>query len=216
MKTPRYILVASLLLFGSTAADGAPSVRGIDVVVSKNGRVAYQGKTDGSGAFATGPLDSGAYVVEFRSSKVAGNKLSLTATGGKKKVIADSVPGEKFGTGGVAMKVDVAASSKLSGQVSVGPLPKQVAAAPAGENVEPVKANVKIINGKRHVWVPGPIGSGMGGRWVEEGSEAAALSTSNKKGGDAEMLRRLQDADSGAATLNHRNTPETPDTGRGP
>ena len=215
MKIPRYILVASLLLFASTVANGAPSVRGIDVVVSKNGRVAYQGKTDGSGAFSTGPLDAGAYVVEFRSNKVAGNTLSLAATGGKKKVIADSIPGEKFGAGGVAMKVDVAASSKLAGQVNLGPLPKQVAAAES-KGMEKVRANVKVINGKRYVWVPAPIGSGMGGRWVEEGSEAAALSTSNKKGGDAEVLRRLQDADSGPATLNHRNDFERSDTGRGP
>lgn len=114
------------------------------------------------------------------------------------------------------MKVDVAASAKLSGQVSIGPLPKQVAAAD-GENAEAVKANVKIINGKKYVWVPGPIGSGMGGRWVEEASEAAAISTSNKRGGDADVLRRLRDGDSGAATLNGRgHLPDQPDTARGP
>ena len=67
-----------------------------------------------------------------------------------------------------------------------------------------MKAIVKVINGKRYVWVPGPIGSNMGGRWVEEGSEAAALSVSNKKGNDGEVLRKLQSADSGAATLNGR------------
>ena len=199
MKTPRYILVASLLLFASTAAHGAPTVRGIDVVVSKDGRIAYQGKTDASGAFTTAPLDSGAYVVEFRSSKMAGNKVSLVAAGGKKKMIADSIPGEKLGGGGVAMKVDVAASSKIAGQVSLGGLPKQVAAVEE-KGTEKVKANVKIINGKRYVWVPGPIGSNMAGRWVEEGSEAAALSTSNKKGGDEEVLRRIQDQSSNVGT----------------
>ncbi len=58
---------------------------------------------------------------------------------------------------------------------------------------EEVKANVKVINGKRHVWVPGAIGSNMGGKWVEEGTEGAALSTSNKKGHDGQVLQHIVD-----------------------
>lgn len=61
--------------------------------------------------------------------------------------------------------------------------------------MEKVRANVKVMNGKRFVWVPAPIGSHMGGKWVEEGSEEAVLSTSNKKGGDGEVLRIRQNLD---------------------
>jgi hypothetical protein len=83
------------------------------------------------------------------------------------------------------MRVQLGKNGKLNGQVS------PEGAAPQ-EKMESVKANVKIINGKRHVWVPGPIGSNIGGRWVEEGTEGAALRT-DKKGGAGEVLQRIQD-----------------------
>ncbi|MBA2271444.1 MAG: hypothetical protein H0W20_12750 [Chthoniobacterales bacterium] len=180
--------------------------------------MSIKAKPSGTGKFGTGPLDPGSYVVEFRSSRLAGSKVSLTAAGGKKNVIADSVAGERFGGGGVAMKVDVAPSARITGQVIAGSLAAAqgaaAAAAPAG--TEKVKANVKIINGKRYVWVPGPIGSNIRGRWVEEGSEAAALVTSNKKGEDTEALRKfLGTHDGGPATLKHRGDFEFNDqTGR--
>jgi hypothetical protein len=83
----------------------------------------------------------------------------LVVSAGKKKVAADTVAGEKFAAGGVAMKVDVGAGLNITGQV---------ASAGAAD------ANVKIIKGKRYVWVKGgETGSNIGGHWVEEGSRAA-------------------------------------------
>ena len=35
------------------------------------------------------------------------------------------------------------------------------------------QANVKTINGKRYIWVPGQLGSNMSGHWVLEGSREA-------------------------------------------
>ncbi|CAN5731969.1 hypothetical protein BH20VER1_BH20VER1_12510 [soil metagenome] len=88
--------------------------------------------------------------------------------------------------------MDVPKAAKLSGQVtSSRAVAASTAAVPPG--MERVRANVKVINGKRHVWVPAPIGSNMGGRWVEEGNEGAALSTSNKKGEDGQVLRHIQE-----------------------
>lgn len=199
MKTPLRSTLLIVALCGGVAAHAAPTTAGIDVTVSKasGGAVAFKGKTDAAGNFSTASLSGGSYVVQFNSPKPAalkGKQLSIAASGGKRNVTANAVPGEKFDGGGVAMKVDVAKGTSLSGKIVTGSLAatQEVKAAPEG--MEPVRANVKIINGKRYVWVPGPIGSQIRGRWVEEGSEASRISTSNKKGGDAEVLRKFQDA----------------------
>jgi len=170
----------------------AANVAGVDVIVKKNGKPMYQGKTDARGNFTTGNLETGAYNVEFRSPKsvdLKGQQLSISVTAGKDAPRQSNADGNQLRSG-VAMSIDVARPAKLTGQVS------SLAAAaktqgPAG--MEAVRANVKVINGKPHVWVPGPIGSNIGGRWVEEGTEGAALRTSNKKGGDAQVLRSIQD-----------------------
>ena len=215
MKTPLRVLIMALAIAatGSTLA----SVPGLDVTVKKNGKAFYHGKTDTSGSFTTNSLEPGAYSVELRAPKsmnLKGQKLAIALSTGKGAPRQSNTDGAHL-QGGVAVNVEVAKTAKLTGQVTQG---ARVAAesSKAPEGMEKVKANVKIINGKRHVWVPGPIGSNVGGRWVEEGSEAAALSTSNRKGGDGEVLRRIQDSNSGAATLGGRGHLETPDTGRGP
>lgn len=200
MKSPlRYSLLV-LTLCGGVAAHAAPATAGLDVVVAKSsGAVAFKGKTDSAGNFSTGALPGGSYIVQFNSANpgLKGKQLSIAASGGKRNVTANAVAGEKFGGGGVAMKVDVAKGSSLTGKVVTGalataqPAAAQVNAAQPGTDA--VRANVKVMNGKRYVWVPGPVGSQIRGRWVEEGSEAARLSTSNKKGEDAEVLRRFQD-----------------------
>lgn len=91
------------------------------------------------------------------------------------------------------MSVEVPKAARLSGKVSAAAGVAAADTAPAPAGYEKVKANVKVINGKRHVWVPAPIGSNMGGKWVEEGTEGAVLNTSNKKGGDAEVLTKIVD-----------------------
>ena len=203
MKILPSVFLMALAVTAATTARA--NVAGVDVTVKKNGKAFYQGKTDTSGSFTTNSLEPGAYSVELRAPKsmnLKGQKLAIAVSAGKGAPRQSNADGGHL-HGGVAMNVDVPKASRLTGQVTqAGKVAADSAQAPKG--MEKVKANVKIINGKRHVWVPGPIGSNMGGRWVEEGSAAAALSTSNRRGGDGDVLRRLQGADSGAATLNGR------------
>jgi hypothetical protein len=142
-------------------------------VTNAAGKVLYKGTTSANGTFATGNLEPGNYVVQFDSkAKIAkGAKFALSASAGKYTVSADSEAGEKFVDPGVAMRVTVASSTKITGQVAAaGSLPKQTQAAPSGKKYS---GPVKIINGKRYIWVLPHTGSVEGGHWVEEGSPEA-------------------------------------------
>ena len=194
MKSPLRIVIASIAAVVVASVHGA-SVPGLDITVKKDGKPVYRGKTDASGSFSTANMEPGAYSIELRSPKtlnLKGQQLAISVIAGKQKPRESKADGGHL-QAGVAMTVEVPRPAKLIGKVnSIGALAAQpTGPVPAG--YERVKANVKVINGKRHVWVPAPIGSNMGGKWVEEGSEAAALSTSNKKGGDAEVLMDIQE-----------------------
>lgn len=193
MKTPLRNLVIAISM--AAAGNVYANVGGVDVTVKKGGKAVYKAKTDTTGSFNTGALEPGAYSVEFRapgSMNLKGQKLAIAITPGKGAPMQSSADGAHL-QGGVAMNVDVAKTARLSGQVTQA---GRVVEAKTPDGMEKVKGNVKVINGKRHVWVPAPIGSNMGGRWVEEGTEGAALSTSNKKGGDGAVLRSIQDQSS--------------------
>ena len=196
MKNPLRNLLLVLSAFVVSAASGA-NIPGLDVTVKKGGKSLFKGKTDTSGKFATGTLEPGSYNVEIKapgSMNLKGQQLAILVKPGKEAPLQSTANGAHLNSG-VAMTVELAKATSLSGQVTQsGRVAAESSKAPEG--YEKVKANVKVINGKRHVWVPAPIGSNMGGRWVEEGTEGAALSTSNKKGGDAEVLRRVQDQSS--------------------
>ena len=114
--------VALVLLACGLSASAAGNPAGIDVLVVKEagGATAYKGKTGAAGSFATAPLDAGSYVVQFKSTALKGDQYSIAAVGGKRAVTAAGVAGEKFSGGGVAMKVEVAGGSRLTGQVAVG------------------------------------------------------------------------------------------------
>ena len=195
MKTiGRTVLWMGAVLAFAALLNGAP-LGGIDVVVKKSGKAVCHARTDAAGSFATPTLEPGSYSVEFRSDKgpdLKGRQVSISVAAGKGTPRQAGSPGEHL-RGGVAVNIDVAAAAKLSGQVTLGGASVSQADAPAPKGMEKVRANVKIINGKRYVWVPAPIGSNMGGKWVEEGTAEARLSTSNKKGEDAEVLRQIQD-----------------------
>jgi hypothetical protein len=135
----------------------------VDVMVAdSSGKVAYKGKTGANGTFSTGKLQPGNYVVQFSGNNVKGT-YALVVSAGKKKVSADAVPGEKFGKGGVAMKVDVGAGMNVTGQVVTAPA--------AGSN-----PNVKVENGVTYYWVKGGTGSNIGGRWLtKEEAKAQGL-----------------------------------------
>ena len=125
MNTTRwYLAFAFSFVLSAAGAPPAPSTAGIEVLVVKDagGSAVFKGKTGSGGSFATGTLEAGTYIVQFTSgsSALKGNQYSIAAVGGQKAVTASAVPGEKFGGGGVAMKVAVAANSKLTGQVVAG------------------------------------------------------------------------------------------------
>jgi hypothetical protein len=147
-----------LLLVVATAAYGG--VPPVNVIVSDaSDKVVFKGTTNVNATFETGNLRPGHYVVQFNSkaADLKGNQYLLVVSAGKKKVIADAVPGERFNGNGVAMRVTVGAGLKITGQVATD----QVMAS-AGS------AEVKVINGKRYVWVKARTGSNIGDHWEEE------------------------------------------------
>jgi len=91
------------------------------------------------------------------------------------------VDGAKFAAGGVAMKVKVAEGTNISGQVANG-----------GSGSQGGGEGVKVINGKRYVWIAPETGSHLPGRWVEEGSpEAKAAGRSSTV--STQAIRNRQD-----------------------
>ena len=182
----------------AVATSNAANLAGIDVIVKKDGKTVSRARTDNSGNFATANLEPGSYNVEFRAqnaSALRGQQLAITVAAGKQKPRQATASGKHLG-GGVAIAMEVPKSAKLSGRIIRTRAEVAQATIKVPEGMEAVKANVKVINGKQHVWVPAPIGSNMGGRWVEAGTEGAALSTSNRKGGDGQVLRSVQDQSS--------------------
>ena len=157
------------VLFAVTAFGGVPPVN--VTVVGGGGKASFKGVTDSKGYFATGNLSPGSYAVQFAtdSSAVKGNNYSIVVSAGKKKVSAGPVMGEKFGKGGVAVKVDVGPGLNITGQIVT---------AQSG----PVK------DGKKMVWIPPQLGSHQPGHWAEEGSveavEAKARTLRSAEGKD--------------------------------
>ncbi len=88
-------------------------------VSDAGGKAAFKGVVKGNGAFATGNLTPGNYVVQFNSTSggMRGKHYAIVVSAGTKKVTADAVPGEKFSGGGVAMRLVVGAGSNITGQV---------------------------------------------------------------------------------------------------
>lgn len=108
------------LVAASLANAGVPSM---NVTVSDStGKAAFKGATKGDGDFATAKLQPGNYVVQFttKNSSLKGGQYSIVVAAGKKKVVANAVAGEKFLSGGVAMKVEVGAGLNITGQVVAG------------------------------------------------------------------------------------------------
>ena len=93
------------------------------------GKLAYTGATKTDGGFATEKMPPGNYVVQFSSKNAAlrGGQYSIIVAAGTKKVVANSVAGDKFLGGGVAMKVPVSTGLNIIGRVSAGVLPGSTA-----------------------------------------------------------------------------------------
>ena len=174
----RTILLALLFVVASAAYGGVPSV---NVIVSDaSGKVAFKGATNANASFATSNLAPGNYVVQFQSRNEAlkGHQYLVVVSAGTKKVIADAVPGEKFHGGGVAMRITVEPGLRITGQVAAD----QVAASAR-------IGKVKLIDGKRYVWVKARTGSNLGDHWEEE-SLAAARNVASMS---MEKFRQIQD-----------------------
>ena len=186
MKTfTRFALsfVGALLLVHSGLAASTSGVQ-ITAKEKSSGKVVYQGQTSVGGKFATPALQSGSYIFEFTSKDAAGFKVAMSGPRNAKQTA---------GRGNrVVFDVEMGKAAKVNGQVmsasAVVETPEK-----KGAPMEKVRANVKVINGKQYVWVPAPLGSNMGGKWVEEGTEGAVLRDTNRKGGDSEVLRHIQD-----------------------
>jgi hypothetical protein len=149
---------AALTVLLSSAHGGIP---GINVIVSdSSGKAAFKGVTGADSTFATSSLPPGDYVIQFRSTNAAlkGNQYLLVVSAGKKKVIADAVAGEQLAGGGVAMKLKVASGLRIAGQVA-----NQESTVVQGLN------KVRLINGRRYVWVQSKLGSNLGPHWEAEG-----------------------------------------------
>ena len=191
LNSPRTCLVACAVAFVALGASAAPSTISFDVVVKQkaNGARVFQGKTDSRGNFATPPLDAGSYSVEFRSKQAAamrGRDITIAINSGKGESTQSTAPADKFASG-VAMNFEIKKPTKLTGQVGADAGAEAVASAKG-----PVVAgSVKIINGKRFVWMPPELGSNMGGKWVPEGSPGAPKA--NVQRGNRETLQRMQD-----------------------
>ena len=61
----------------------------------------------------------------------------------------------------------------------------------SGPTAATSNANVKIINGKRYVWMPAVTGSNMPGRWVPEGSAVTAY---NLQSANPDAVQQLKDS----------------------
>jgi hypothetical protein len=113
----------ALGLFLAVASIASGAVPSMSVTISDSaGNAAFKGATKNDGGFATAALKPGSYVVQFKTTNAAvkGGQYSIVVAAGKKKVVANAVAGDKFLAGGVAMKVEVAAGSGITGQVWAG------------------------------------------------------------------------------------------------
>ncbi|MEY2505193.1 MAG: hypothetical protein QOG27_1473 [Verrucomicrobiota bacterium] len=150
-------VIALLLIVASMAYGAVPPIS--VSVTGADGKTAFKGTTNSTGAFSTTKLQPGNYVVQLSSTSpaVKGNHYAVVVGAGKKKVSASAVPGEKLAGAGVALKVDVGSGLNITGQV-------------AAEDKSAVNKS-----GKKMVWIPQAMGSHVPGHWVEEDSAEAKI-----------------------------------------
>lgn len=162
MKTIlRNLFIGVLALATSAAAATVPPVN--VTVLNSSGKTLFKGATDGKGAFASGKLTPGEYVVQFNSKSAQKTaRYALIASAGKEKVIANGIPGEKL-IAGVAVTIPVGPGMNITAQITG----EDKNSAPVGRN------------GKLMVWIPKTIGSNLAPHWAESDSaEAKGVMTS--------------------------------------
>ena len=197
---PKRAALVCLVFCIATAVQAQESLSGVGVTVrnQSGGTVVYRGATNQHGGFATPSLPPGTYNVEFRAPKsmnLPAKQQLLISLNVARDTVRNSYAAGEHMRGGVAVSVVIASATNLTGQIAPSAGQATAARGPIPDGMEEVRANVKVINGKRYVWVPPILGSNIG-KWAPEGSDEAALSTSNKRGGDTEALQRLQEMSS--------------------
>lgn len=147
---------AFLLSIASMAYAGVPPME--VTVFDASGKLGFKGVLSADGTFGTANLPPGHYVVQFNSKSQGGkgNQYLMVISAGRKKVIATGVSGEKFTSGGVAMRINVGSGLKITGQVANEQRLTREGA-----------SDYRVIDGKAFVWINGGLGSNIGGRWVE-------------------------------------------------
>jgi hypothetical protein len=179
--------IALLLGLASAAHAAVPPVE--VTVFDPSGKVEFQSAVKANSTFATRELPPGKYVVQFNTKSAAVNATQylLVVSAGKKKVIADAVPGEHFARGGVAIRISVGQGLKIEGQL-------------ASEKSGSVAGNpkVKMLNGSRLVWVQHSTGTNVGPHWEEEG----LATMQNVRIVDSNFIRQFQDRDGEGSLLN--------------
>lgn len=170
------VLFAAFATSASYGGEQTRGVAGVDVVVKQNpGKRAV---TDARGNFAFDALAPGSYVLSFRSRKAQDTKTATTdkvtvATsysikidGTKRSVNQSGLTSDKL-LAGVDIRVEVAAGSKVRGQVAAGAL-------------------------KKMVWVPREPGSNIPGHWAEAGTvpHSASNATTHTRDDMREMMSR--------------------------
>src|SRR5437660_9476280 len=131
----RFVPIALFFIAISVVYSAVPA---LNVTVSDtSGKAAFRGATNSDGIFATTNLKPGNYVVQLNStnSGLKGNHYAVVISAGKKKVSANAVAGETFTSSGIAMKIDVGANVKITGQVAA-------------------ESKVTMKDGKKMVWIP--------------------------------------------------------------
>ena len=164
-----------VLLLG-TAAYGVPLM---DVTVSDaQGKLADKALSKANGTFATSTLPAGHYVVylKSRNSALKSDQYLLILTAGKSTVISNAFPGKDFSAGGVAVRMNVGAQKRITGQVASA--------------TELKKAHVQVVNGRRYYWVASEDDSNLGGKWVAESD----MRTRYASGLSVDAIRKIQDA----------------------
>jgi hypothetical protein len=187
------LLVGLALFVSASFARADLSQVQVTIATDPGGAVVAKTNLDRRGSFSTPTLQPGAYTIMFHASTAGalkGRQFSLRARAGRQRVDADGVAGEKFAAGGVGMRLQVKNATKMTGEV----LTPEAAAAAAESSAAKSGAKVKVMNGKRYIWVGPETGSQMGGRWVPE-EEAGAPSKVER--GRAQDLRDFQDRSGG-------------------
>jgi hypothetical protein len=172
----RYFLVL-LVSFVALVRGEAASAPVVDITVKDRprGRVVKQVTADAKGNFLIGTLPEGSYVLEFRAKAAPDLKKQqfwIAVDGTKQSGKQGGITGDSL-VGGVALNVEVARGSKVSGQVGMG-------------------ANARQQEKTKMVWIPPILGSHLPGRWVEEGSAEEVLSRT-RGNVRTDQLRQIQD-----------------------